>query len=315
MKVIPVAAESLGVRSMATYIECGRSRILIDPGAALGPSRFGLPPADAEWEALKRSNDRIAAYATRAHLVFVSHYHGDHFRYDPGLYDGRTVWAKDPRRMVNRTQGRRGAELWKAIKERCRLEAAEGKCSELPDAILSASPPLAHGAEGSGLGYVVALTVTDRDDGFRFVFAADVQGPVSPVVTAYLIRERPNLLYLSGPPTYLERQLGSDAIEQGIANLLRVIEATRCRVILDHHALRDPRYKERLARLWETERVVTAAGHLDLADTCLEASRNLLWAEQRKPGALAGRSLKPPAGSSMIKPRARIPRARGGNPG
>ena len=54
MNVIPLAADSLGVRSVATYVECGDTRIVIDPGASLGRSRFTLPPADAEWEALKR---------------------------------------------------------------------------------------------------------------------------------------------------------------------------------------------------------------------------------------------------------------------
>ena len=90
MKVIPLAADSLGVRSMATYVECGETRILIDPGASLGASRFNLPPADTEWDALKRANDRISAYATRATVVFVSHYHDDHFRSDPATYADRT---------------------------------------------------------------------------------------------------------------------------------------------------------------------------------------------------------------------------------
>ena len=297
---------------MATYVECGRCRLLLDPGAALGPNRFGLPPAEQEWEALKRANDRISGYATRARFVFISHYHEDHFRYDPGIYAGRSVWAKDPCHMINPRQGQRAQELWKSLKSRCRVDSAEGKAYEFPDAILKASPPLAHGSDGTGLGYVVALTVTDRDDGFRFVFASDVQGPASPVATAYLIRERPHLLYLSGPPTYLEHQIRSGVVEQTIANLLGIIEATGCLVILDHHIVRDPRYRERLARVWETGKVVTAAGYLGLSDACLEASRNLLWAAERKPGARApARSLSPSGSSSMISSRTPMPRAKG----
>ena len=61
-----------------------------------------------------------------------------------------------------------------------------------------------HGADGTALGYVVALTVEDRREGTRFVHASDVQGPLSPVAAAYLARQRPTLLYLSGPPAYLE---------------------------------------------------------------------------------------------------------------
>src|SRR6185436_20961606 len=112
MIVTPLAAESLGVRSMATYVECGETRILIDPGAMLAASRFNLPPADEEWEALRRANDRISAYAGRASLIFVSHYHDDHFRSDPSTYVGRMVLAKDPHRMVSGQQARRATELW-----------------------------------------------------------------------------------------------------------------------------------------------------------------------------------------------------------
>ena len=52
MRVIPLAAESLGVRSMATYVEAADLGILIDPGATLAAARWGLPPAEAEWQAL-----------------------------------------------------------------------------------------------------------------------------------------------------------------------------------------------------------------------------------------------------------------------
>ncbi|HIH73196.1 MAG TPA: hypothetical protein HA300_07595, partial [Thermococcaceae archaeon] len=53
MKVIPLASESLGVRSLATFLEIGKVGILIDPGAALGPKRYSLPPAKIEMEALQ----------------------------------------------------------------------------------------------------------------------------------------------------------------------------------------------------------------------------------------------------------------------
>ncbi|HEU4439194.1 MAG TPA: hypothetical protein VFT36_08080 [Methylomirabilota bacterium] len=283
MKVVPLAADSLGVRSVATYVECGDTRILIDPGAALGAARFGLPPAEAEWEALRRANDRISAYAERAGWIFVSHYHEEHFRYDPGLYAGRAVWAKDPKRHVAGRQSLRAATLWKGLAGRCEPEVAEGRRLETADATLQASPPLSHGPDGTALGYVVALTVEDRREGTRFVHASDVQGPLSAVAAAYLIRERPSVLYLSGPPAYLESQLGADVVERGIEHLLRIIDRTGCRVILDHYALRDAAYRERLRRLWETGRVVTAAGFLGLADAPLEARRRELWAGRRKP--------------------------------
>ncbi len=312
MNVVPLAADSLGVRSMATYVECGQTRVLIDPGAALAPNRFGLPPADEEWEGLKRSNDRISGYAARASLIFVSHYHDDHFRHDPGLYAGRTVWAKDAKRMINPRQAQRARELWKSIAGGCRLDSADGRIMETADARLVASSPLAHGVEGTGLGYVVALTITDLREGTRFVHASDVQGPLSAVAAAYLVREKPDILYLSGPPAYLEHQLGGALIDQGIEHLLRVLDRTDCRVILDHHALRAENYPERFERLWRTGRVVTAAGFLGLDDQALESRRRSLWSGRRKPASPMERRLKNPGRSAIIDRRRDIPRAKGG---
>jgi hypothetical protein len=294
---------------MATYVECGATRVLIDPGAMLAPNRFNLAPAEEEWEALRRANDRISAYATRASLVFVSHYHEDHFRHDPAFYAGRPLWAKDATRHVEGRQAQRAAALWRALKGHAEPLAAEGRRLDTVDAVLQASPPLGHGADGTALGYVVALTIEDRREGTRFVHASDVQGPLSPVAAAYLARQRPTVLYLSGPPAYLEEQIGTQLIDRGIEHLLRIIDQTGCRVIFDHYALRDAAYPERFRRLWETGRVVTAAGFLGLADTALEARRIELWPGRRKPpmpvrpsrarGAAEGGGARPPGRASF----------------
>jgi predicted metallo-beta-lactamase superfamily hydrolase len=287
VKIVPLAADSLGVRSMATYVEAGGTGVLIDPGATLAPARYGLPPSAEEWDALRRANDRISAYATRARYVFVSHYHEDHFRSDPAAYSGRVVLAKDPRRMVSGAQARRAQALWSALENHARVQPADGAALTTPDLDLHVSPPLAHGTEGTTLGYVVALTLVDYREHERFVFASDVQGPLSSVATAWLIQQRPTTLYLSGPPSYIERELGAAAIERAVDNLRRILDASGCRVIMDHYAMRDPRAATRFERLWETGRVVTAAGHLGLAAQPLEARRDRLWAAVRKPPAKA----------------------------
>jgi uncharacterized protein len=287
VKIIPLAAESLGVRSMATYVEAGGTGVLLDPGATLAPARYGLPPSAEEWEALRRANDRISAYAARVRYVFVSHYHDDHFRTDPASYGGRVVLAKDPRRMVSGAQARRAQALWAALEGQARIQPADGVTLTTPDLDLQVSPPLAHGTEGTTLGYVVALTLVDYREHQRFVFASDVQGPLSSVATAWLIQQRPTTLYLSGPPSYVEREVGTAAIDRAIDNLRRILDATGCRVIMDHYAMRDPRAATRFERLWETGRVITAAAHLGLDVQPLEARRDRLWAAARKPPAKA----------------------------
>jgi predicted metallo-beta-lactamase superfamily hydrolase len=287
MKIIPLAAESLGVRSMATFVEVAGTGILIDPGATLAPSRFGLPPAEGEWDALRRANDRISAYALRASLVFVSHYHEDHFRSDPVSYAGRMVLAKDPRRMVQGLQARRGAELWRALAGRAHLEAADSVRRQEAALTLEGSPPLAHGLEGSTLGYLVALTVVDHAERERFVFASDVQGPLSPVAAAWIIRQQPTLLYLAGPPSYMEHAVGAEVIARGIDHLRRIIAATGCRVIMDHYALRDRHWRERFGALLETGRVTSAAGYLGVPEATLESQRGELWGQVRRPATKA----------------------------
>jgi predicted metallo-beta-lactamase superfamily hydrolase len=283
MKIIPLAADSLGVRSMATYVEAGATGLLIDPGATLAAARYGLPPSQEEWDALKRANDRISAYAARARYVFISHYHDDHFRSDPASYAGRVVLAKDPRRMVSGAQARRAHALWTALASQARIQPADSVALTTPDLDLIVSPPLPHGTEGTTLGYLVALTVVDYREHERFVFASDVQGPLSSVATAWVIQQRPTTLYLSGPPSYLEREVGTAAIDRSVANLRRILDATGCRVIMDHYALRDPRFSLRFERLWETGRVITAAAHLGVDAQPLEARRDRLWAAVRKP--------------------------------
>ena len=288
MKIVPLAAESLGVRSMATFVEVDGTGILIDPGATLAPARFNLPPAEEEWEALRRANDRISAYGTRAAFVFVSHYHEDHFRSHPATYAGRRVLLKDPRRMVQGLQAKRALELGRALDGCAKVESADGLVHREAAFTLEASAPLPHGLEGSTLGSVIALTVVDHAQRERFVFASDVQGPLSPVAAAYLVRQRPSLIYLSGPPSYMEHEVGAAVIDRGIDNLRGVIEATGCRVIMDHHALRDLRWAERFAPLFATGRVVTAAGFIGMDDTLLEIRRRELWGQARRPAAKVG---------------------------
>src|SRR5216684_3825665 len=280
MKVIPLAAESLGVRSMATYVECGETRVLIDPGAMLAPNRFNLAPVEEEWEALRRANDRISADATR-HI------------------EGR--------------QAQRAATLWRTLKGHAEPVAAEGRRLETADAVLQASPPLGHGSDGTALGYVVALTVEDRREGTRFVHASDVQGPLSPVAAAYLARQRPTLLYLSGPPAYLESQLGAELVDRGIEHLLRIIDQTGCRVLFDHHALRAPDYGERFRRLWDTGHVLTAAGFLGLPDEALESRRSDLWRGSRKPARRMEPRLKKKEASAIMRDGRQRRKAKGGS--
>src|SRR5262249_21033230 len=102
---------------------------------------------------------------------------------------------------------------------------------------------------------------------------------------------------------YLEAQLGTAVIERGIANILRIVDATGCRVIMDHHAVRNEGYRERFRRVWDTGRAVTAAEFLGLADEPLEARRWAAWRGRRRPRVrMRGRGV-PAAGTDEAPPR------------
>ena len=60
IRIIPLADESLGVRSMAVYVETSTIRVLLDAGVSLAPKRYGLLPHPAEFEALKEARGRLA---------------------------------------------------------------------------------------------------------------------------------------------------------------------------------------------------------------------------------------------------------------
>src|SRR5207247_7443229 len=173
-----------------------------------------------------------------------------------------------------------------------RVVSADGGRQRTLEVELRVSPPLPHGVDGSRLGAVLVLTVVDLREHDRFVFASDVQGPLSSVAAAYLIQERPTLLYLSGPPSYVERELPAGAVQRGVDHLRRVLDATGCRAVMDHHALRDPGFAARFRPLWSTGRVVTAAAHLGLPAVPLEAQRRALWSDARKPPAPVRRTIE-----------------------
>ncbi len=58
MVVVPLAAESLGVRSLSVFVRTPDTGVLIDPGVALG-TRGGLHPHPAEYRALAQRRAAI----------------------------------------------------------------------------------------------------------------------------------------------------------------------------------------------------------------------------------------------------------------
>jgi predicted metallo-beta-lactamase superfamily hydrolase len=278
MKVVPLFSDSLGVRSMATYVETRDCKILIDPSAALADIRFGLHPSHQEEAALTNAKQTIARLAETSTITVVSHYHYDH--YDPMkyLYKNKTVYAKDIYTNINQSQQKRGTELKETMERFCIYTLCDNQTYTIGNTTITFSPAFPHGPEHIRLGYVLMTTV---DDGtYRVLHTSDVQGPVFDSAKDYILNQHPDLLIVDGPPTmFLGYRFSKKNLDAASGNLVEIITRLKGDIILDHHLLRDTRYQHQFPEPYHVggNRVKTFAEYLGKKNNTLEARRKELW--------------------------------------
>ncbi|MFQ6064343.1 MAG: hypothetical protein ACE5L6_02595 [Candidatus Bathyarchaeia archaeon] len=295
VKVTPLAAESLGVRSMCTYVETADVKILLDAGASLGPSRWGLPPHPREYKALAECRERISRAAEKADVITVSHYHFDH--HTPSftdwvcnwssaeiarrIYEGNTVLAKNHRSKINHSQRRRGWMFRRTAGKHARqVETADGRTFEFGDTKLKFSQPVFHGIENTSLGWVLMTTIDYG--GERMLVASDVEGPMHSPTVQMILAEAPDLLIIGGPPLYLAGfKVDETCIQQGMKNLEELVKNIPT-TILEHHILRDKGWREACQSIFHTafnagHSVLTAAEFLKKENNLLECHRRELF--------------------------------------
>lgn len=293
VKIIPLAFESFGVRSMATYVETDQ-KILIDPGTSLGPKRFGFPPWKTELEALYHTRAQIQEHAGKADIVTISHYHHDHFtpfqvgkyldsnpQYAAQIYHDKQLFIKDPTNKINQNQKKRARSLLKNLVN-SKISYADGRSFQVGETLLKFSDPLPHGPEGSRLGYLVTLTISWGDE--IFMHASDVQGPIFKGTRDYIVQERPDTLIISGPPIYLVGfALEDKDLDMARENLIKIVEEVP-RVVVDHHLLRDLRYAQFLesVRKQSGRDVLVASELIGKEPYLLEARRKELYFPPKK---------------------------------
>jgi len=278
MIVKPIASDSLGVRSMATYVETKDCKILIDPSAALGPKRYRLPPHKKELEALYKTKNKIAEIADKCDILTISHYHYDHFDPNEVFYKNKKVFAKDISKNINKSQKQRGTDFKKAVENICELNYSDNSKHEFGSTQIIFSPPFFHGPENIRLGYVIMTTIDDGEK--KLLHASDVQGPITKNATEYILSQNPDLLIMDGPPTlFLGWKLSQQNLQDASDNLVKIIKKTNCDIILDHHLLRDLKYKELYSEPYKKggQRVKTFAEYLGKENNTLEAHRKKLW--------------------------------------
>jgi len=295
--VLPLAFESLGVRSMCTYVETPDIKILLDAGVSLGPRRYGLAPHPKEYGALREKREIMLDVAEKVDAVTVSHYHFDHqtpsytdWAYNwssaeiaDKIYSSKLVFMKSYRSHVNFSQRRRGWLFVKSSGRKAeRLETADGRSFRFGDTNVRFSPPVIHGEEKSELGWVIMTTIEHGEEE-RFLFTSDVQGPMSEETTNIVLAEKPHLVIIGGPPLYLVGMVTQESLDKAFKNLERIVQEVPV-TILDHHLLRDEGWRNQAQAVFEMasrtgHKVVTAAEFIGEDDRLLESQRKRLFEE------------------------------------
>ncbi len=295
IEIMPIASESMGVRSMCTFIKTPDISILLDPSAALS-KRFGLEPHPMEYERLSRALDRIFVHARQADILSISHYHYDHVR--PGftnfqynfssleelerMFEGKMVFAKDNRENINSSQRRRGHLFEKDVSAVVEsIKWSDGETFQFGETTIVHSPALPHGPDGTRLGFVVATTIIHNRT--RVMFAPDVQGPVSERSLRYIESQHPRLLIIGGPPIYIGR-FNDDMRTRARLSLETLVKQTSV-VVVDHHLLRTGDWNKYLGPVREQcamnkHKLITMAELGGFPIECLEAKRKKLFREQ-----------------------------------
>ena len=145
----------------------------------------------------------------------------------------------------------------------------------------------------SRLGYVVEVCIREGDE--SFVFTSDVEGPNTQEQTDFILKERPDIVYLDGPLSYmLGYRYSHESLATAVRNIIRILSETDVNIVIDHHLLRDLNWRERIAPVFETaNKVSTAAEFLGSENELLEARRKELFKEH-------------PIRAGMIKPGRQI---------
>ena len=275
MKITPLAFDSMGTRSMATLVETKDIKLIIDPGVALAPERFGLPPHPVE---IKRKEEHwrvIKMAANEADIMIVTHYHFDHHMPDSTeIFNGKIAMLKDPNEHINKSQTARSAKFLKNMsglpKE---VIYTDGKEFVYGSTKIKFSLPMTHGLENR-LGYVTEVLIDDGDR--KFIHTSDVLGPCTDEQTSFIIKENPDTAFIDGPMYF--------SMKQAIANLKKIIRECNIKeLVIDHHLLRDLKWREKISEVFKeaekkkTTRILTAAEYAGKENDLLEAKRKELY--------------------------------------
>ncbi len=286
-KVELIGFDSIGVRSMATFVETNDAAIFIDPSVSIAPLRFSLPPHPIELKRLNEVAEAIYRRALESSVIIITHYHYDH--HDLGshipldIYRGKIVIVKNPTEKINFSQKLRAKKFLSKIESLVKeIRIGDGRSYTIGKTCLKLSPPTPHGST-TNLGYVVQVLISDENS--SILHTSDVEGPVNKDALDFMKENPAGIIVLDGPPTYLQgiKQHISDA-EIALKHIIELLNFRKPEhLIIDHHLLRDVNYRlfyEEIRKYVKDVNVLTAAEFMGREPELLEALRRDLYGVQ-----------------------------------
>ncbi len=279
MEITFIGAESFGVRSMGTLVKTRDRLILIDPGVALAPLRFNLPPHPLELKRAEEIKHQILSLLPEITDIVISHFHGDHaplLEPDPSQISlaefkkrlgPARIWLKSTTgntKLMQHRQEQFISELGSMVR------TADGH----NEPGLAFSPPMLHGQPGRGT--VLMTRISDGET--TFVHTSDIQ-LLDDTAVDFVISWQPDIVFADGPPIYL-KALALEMEARALENGIRLARHTKT-LIIDHHLLRTETGVEWLSRIEKATgtRTISAAQWQKKEPLLLETNRCRLYTQ------------------------------------
>ena len=283
MKIEILGTESLGVRGLCCFVTTKNQKILIDPGIALGYTRYKLLPHPFQVAVDEKTQKKIIEAWSQATDIVISHFHGDHIplvNANPyqlniekiaRLNQKAKIWAKLSH--LSPTEKKR-AESLSVILDKNLIPAEEKE-----QKVLRFSKAVPHGRTENNLETVI-MTKIEEDCGF--VHASDIQ-LLNNESISQIISWKPDIVLASGPPLYLSK-LSKDEIRKAWRHASRLSESVDT-LIIDHHLLRDDTGIQWLRELSSKSKkiIICGADFMNKPRMFLEAQRKDLYEQMPVP--------------------------------
>jgi len=277
MKIEIVGAESLGVRGLCCFVTTKNQKILIDPGIALGYTRYKLLPHPLQVAVDERIQKKIIKAWSQATDIVISHFHGDHIplvNANPYQLNIEKIAVLNPKARIwaklshlSPTEKKRAESLSLALNKN--LIPAE----EIEQGVFHFSKAVPHGKADNNLETVM-MTKIEEDS--VFVHASDIQ-LLNDESVSQIVSWKPDIVLASGPPLYLSI-LSKDQIRKAWYNASMLSEKVDT-LIIDHHLLRDDTGIQWLRKLSlkSNKNILCGADFMNRPRMLLEARRKHLY--------------------------------------